>query len=84
LFGPASQASGGRETFELPLGARVRALAGDPGPASGEAPPAAPDTHPELAPGQRREAPVFKTVVPPAYEPIVRQLFAHRAVEPRP
>src|SRR5437773_2250553 len=71
-----------RERFELPLAARVHALGGGPAPpAAGEAPPPAPDARPDLAAAQRRDAPVLKMSVPPAYEAAVSAAFAHRGTE---
>jgi len=77
LFGPATDTSGGGGVFELPLGARVRGLGAAPAPPTGEPPPADSDVRPDLAPRQRREAPVLKANVPAAYEPIVRRMFGH-------
>src|SRR5439155_490423 len=73
-----------RARFDLPLAARVRALGGGPAPLFGEAPPPAPDARPDLAAAQRRDAPVPKMGVPPAYEAAVRALFAHRRGEEAP
>ena len=50
-----------------------------PAPPSGEPPPAADDERPALAAGQRSETPLTKMPVPPAYESLVRRLFAHGA-----
>src|SRR5437867_4364183 len=78
----ASAERAARERFELPLAARVRALAGGPAPpAAGEAPPPAPDARPDLAAAQRRDTPVLKMSVPPAYEAVVRAAFAHQGTE---
>src|SRR5439155_789431 len=78
LLGEASAERAARERFELPLAARVHALGGGPAPPSaGEAPPPAPDARPDLAAAQRRDAPVLKMSVPPAYEAVVRAAFAH-------
>ena len=85
LLGTASADRAARERFDLPLAARVRALGGAPRePAAGEAPAPAPDAHPDLAAQQRREAPVPKMAVPPAYEAAVRAVFAHRQREEVP
>ena len=82
LLGNASAERAARERFELPLAARVHALGGGPAPPSaGEAPPPAPDAHPDLAAAQRRDAPVLKMSVPPAYEAVVRAAFAHQGTE---
>ena len=71
--------------FDLPLAARVRALGGGAAPpSSGEAPPPAPDARPDLAAAQRRDAPVLKMSVPPAYEAVVRAAFAHQGTEAPP
>jgi hypothetical protein len=82
LLGAATDPRGGRETFDLPIVARVRSLGGGPRPPAGEGPPAAPDARPDLGAGQRRDAPVAKMDVPPAYEDIVRHVFAHGAGDP--
>jgi len=84
LLGEASAERAARARFDLPLAARVRALGGGPAPLSGEAPPPAPDARPDLAAAQRRDAPVPKMGVPPAYEAAVRALFAHRQGEEAP
>ncbi|HUE30079.1 MAG TPA: hypothetical protein VMR79_04350 [Verrucomicrobiae bacterium] len=85
LLGDASAERAARERFDLPLAARVRALGGGPAPPSAdEAPPPAPDARPDLAAAQRRDAPVLKMSVPPAYEAVVRAAFAHRGKEPPP
>src|SRR6059036_3747964 len=85
LLGEASAERAARERFELPLAARVHALGGGPAPPSaGEAPPPAPDARPDLAAAQRRDAPVLKMSVPPAYEAVVRAAFAHRGTEAPP
>ena len=82
LLGDASAERAARERFELPLAARVHAPGGGPAPpAAGEAPPPAPDARPDLAAAQRRDAPVLKMSVPPAYEAAVRAAFAHRGTE---
>jgi hypothetical protein len=80
LFGPPSaRRSGAAAMFELALAAPVRTRRGAPRRVSGEAPPAAPDKRPELGASQREHEPVSKMAVPPAYEAIVREVFAHRA-----
>jgi len=84
LLGDASAARAARERFDLPLAARVRALGGAPEPPSGDAPPPAPDARPDLAAAQRRDAPVLKMSVPPAYEAVVRALFARPGKEAPP
>ena len=84
LLGEASAERVARARFDLPLAARVRALGGGPAPLFGEAPPPAPDARPDLAAAQRRDAPVPKMGVPPAYEAAVRALFAHRRGEEAP
>src|SRR5438094_368221 len=85
LLGNASAERAARERFELPLAARVHALGGGPAPPSaGEAPPPAGDAHPDLAAAQRRDAPVLKMSVPPAYEAVVRAAFAHQGTEAPP
>jgi hypothetical protein len=84
LLGPATEPRPGRETFDVPIVARVRSLGGGPRPPSGEAPPAAPDARPDLGAGQRRDAPVARMDVPPAYEEIVRNVFAHRGGDRAP
>ena len=85
LLGEASAERAARERFDLPLAARVRALGGGAAPpSSGEAPPPAPDARPDLAAAQRRDAPVPKMSVPPAYEAAVRAVFAHQGREGPP
>jgi len=80
LFGPPSAGRlGERDAFELALTAPGRGSAPTPTPPSGEAPPAAEDERPALAAGQRSETPLTKMPVPPAYESLVRRLFAHGA-----
>ncbi|HYR97165.1 MAG TPA: hypothetical protein VEM57_10535, partial [Candidatus Binatus sp.] len=78
LLGPATEPRPGRDSFDVPIVARVRSLGGGPRPPSGEAPPAAADARPDLGAGQRRDAPVARMDVPPTYEDIVRNVFAHR------
>ncbi len=82
LLGNASAERAARARFDLPLAARVHALGGGPAPPSAdEAPPPAPDARPDLAAAQRRDAPVLKMSVPPAYEAVVRAAFAHQGTE---
>lgn len=79
LFGaPTDLPPRGGETFELAIDAPVRARPGGTRPASGEPPPAGADTHPELTRGARPEHAIRRMPVPPAYEAIVREVFAHR------
>jgi hypothetical protein len=79
---PSEPSAHGADTFELGIAARVRGRRGGGGPVAGEAPPAPPDAHPELASGQRAETAVHHMAVPAAYESLVREVFAHRdAVE---
>jgi hypothetical protein len=78
LFGPEQtrgDASSGR--FELGIVARVRTHRAAPRPPTGEPPPAAPDERPTLGARQRQEIAVRRMIVPPAFEPIVRRVFAH-------
>ena len=79
LFGPPTETGSGAGVFELPIGAHLRGLGAAPAPPAGEPPPAETDTRPDLAPRQRREAPVLRTDVPAAYETIVRRMFGHRS-----
>ena len=80
LFGPPTgRRAGGGETFALALAAPGRGSYPMPAPPSGEPPPAAEDERPALAAGQRSETPLTKMPVPPAYESLVRRLFAHGA-----
>jgi len=80
LFGPpSSRRAGESETFALALAAPGRGSSPMPAPPSGEPPPAADDERPALAAGQRSETPLTKMPVPPAYESLVRRLFAHGA-----
>jgi hypothetical protein len=71
-------------SFELSLAARMRALRGGDRPPGGPAPPADPDARPELAGDQRRESAAHRMAVPAAYEPVVREVFAHRRTTPDP
>src|SRR5438094_7239932 len=85
LLGDASAERAARERFDLPLAARVRTVRGGSAPpSSGEAPPPAPDARPDLAAAQRRDAPVLKMSVPPAYEAGVRAAFGHQGKEAPP
>jgi hypothetical protein len=63
--------------FELGIAARVRTRRAAPRPPTGETPPAAPDEHPVLGARQRIEVAVRRMMISPAYEPIVRRVFAH-------
>ena len=79
LYGePSDLSARSGDTFELGIAARVRGRRGGAGPLPGEAPPAPPDAHPELASGQRAETAVHHMAVPAAYESLVREVFAHR------
>jgi hypothetical protein len=83
LFGtPFEAEEAGDNTFELAIAARVRALRMDPRRPSGEPPPLARDARPALAARQRQEAATHRMPAPPAYESIVRTLFAHRETAP--
>jgi hypothetical protein len=64
--------------FPIGLAALVRGPRGDPGPPSGEAPPAEADAHPELAPVPLPPMPVPRTPIPAEWEAVVRTVFAHR------
>jgi hypothetical protein len=78
LFGPEQargDAPNGR--FELGIVARVRTHRASPHPPTGAPPPAAPDERPVLGARQRQEIAVRRMIVPPAFEPIVRRVFAH-------
>jgi hypothetical protein len=77
LLGAPSEPPRGGTAFELPFAARVRALGRGPRPPDDDAPLPMTDEHPSLSPAIRRDAPVARAVVPPAYEPLVRRLFAH-------
>jgi hypothetical protein len=80
LFGPpSSRRASESETFALALAAPGRGSSPMPAPPSGEPPPASDDERPALAAGQRSETPLTKMPVPPAYESLVRRLFAHGA-----
>jgi hypothetical protein len=68
--------------FPIGLAALVRGRHGDPGPPKGEAPPAEPDAHPELASVPRAPTPFPRTSVPPEWEAVVRSVFAHREGDP--
>jgi hypothetical protein len=82
LFGPATTDEVvGEGRFALGLAARVRSLETGPRPPTGDAPDAAPDSHPALATRQPPDAPAHRAAVPSAYAAIVRETFAHRAPE---
>lgn len=84
LFGAATEpGTEGGDTFELGIAAPVRARQAGPRRATGEPPPASADAHPETARATRAEQAIRKMPVPPAYEAIVREVFAHRG-DPRP
>ena len=55
----------------------MRSLETGPRPPTGDAPDAAPDTHPALATRQVPDAPAHRATVPAAYAAIVRETFAH-------
>jgi hypothetical protein len=74
---PADLAS--RTHFELGLVTRMRLERR--GGTGDNAPPPADDVRPRLVPSDRREELAHAMPVPRAYEPIVRQVFAHRAAE---
>ncbi len=79
LFGTRAvddEAAAGR--FPIGLAALVRGPSGEPGPPSGDAPPAELDQHPELAPAPRMPLPFPRTSVPPEWEAAVRAVFARR------
>jgi hypothetical protein len=79
LFGPATDVDPrGGDTFELAINAPVRAGRGGPRRPSGEAPAADRDTQPQLGRSTRGEQTIRRMPVPAAYEPIVREVFAHR------
>ena len=65
-----------------PAAARVKRRSSHGGTrrASGEPPPAGTDAHPDLARGGRPEHAIRRMPVPPAYEAIVRAVFAHRDI----
>jgi hypothetical protein len=78
LFGPPSEtAHADGDAFALAITARVRSPRAGPRPPSGEPPPVEADARPALADGQRRQLPVTKMPIPPAWEPLLRALFAH-------
>jgi len=82
LFGaPSDDLSGPGSAFELGLVARTRARREGARAPVGEAPPPETDARPELARRQRRESALHRMAVPPAYEAIVREVFAHRPVD---
>ncbi len=83
LFGtPTDVDPHGGDTFELAIGASVRAQRAGSRRATGEPPAAGADGHPELARAARAEHAIRRMPVPPAYEAIVREVFAHRDVAP--
>jgi hypothetical protein len=78
LYGVARDQEGTpRDRFELGIAARVRTRRAAARPPTGDTPPAAPDEHPVLGPRQRTEVAVRRMIVPPAYEPVVRKIYAH-------
>ncbi len=78
VFGAATEVDPrGSDTFELAISAPVRAQRAGPRRAYGEPPPAGDDAHPELARAARAEHAIRRMPVPPAYEAIVREVFAH-------
>jgi hypothetical protein len=79
LYGaPSDDGTTAPGRFPIGLAALVRGRHGDPGPPTGDAPPAEPDAHPELAPVPRAPTPFPRTPVPPEWEAVVRAVFAHR------
>jgi hypothetical protein len=83
LFGPATNDADPDEGhFALGLAARVRATHQGPRRPTGDAPAASSDEHPELAGLQRPDVPFHRASVPPAYDAVVRAVFAHRAPSP--
>ena len=82
LFGPATTSDVVDEgRFALGLAARVRTVQSGPRPPSGDVPDAGRDEHPTLAVRQRPDAPAHRVSVPPAYAAIVRDAFAHPAIQ---
>jgi hypothetical protein len=82
LYGPArTEDATPSGQFELGIAARVRTRRVTPRPPTGETPPAAPDEHPVLGPQKRTEVAVRRMIVPPAYEPVLRRIFAHAEEE---
>jgi len=80
LFGsPQDEVHTAADPFALALAARVHTRGAGPRPPSGEAPEASPDERPDLAARQRREDAAHRMSVGPAYERIVRSLYAHDA-----
>ncbi len=78
LFGsPQDEVHTAADPFALALAARVHTRGAGPRPPSGEAPEASPDERPDLAARQRREDAAHRMSVGPAYERIVRSLYAH-------
>jgi hypothetical protein len=86
LFGSPSNATGVGSRFELALGARVHGPRPGGHRPAGEPPPPTPDARPTLASRSRAQAAQQRMPIPPAYEAIVRELFAHRtaAIETAP
>ncbi|MBI3771050.1 MAG: hypothetical protein HY271_21470 [Deltaproteobacteria bacterium] len=83
LFGaPTELDPHGRDTFELAISAPVRAQRAGSRRATGEPPAADADGHPELARAAHTEHAIRRMPVPPAYEAIVREVFAHHDVAP--
>src|SRR5438093_1153452 len=81
LFGPPSRdAPGTSQRFALSLAARVHAGRGGPGEGAAPPPAPTPDTHADLAAGQRAEAAVPRMPVPPAYEALVRRHFGREGL----
>jgi hypothetical protein len=80
LFGPATDDGLGEPdgSFELAIAARMRAERLGERRADTIAPPADRDARPALAGDQRRESAAHRMTVPPAYEAVVREVFAHR------
>lgn len=79
LFGGERVEPGdGGASFELSLAARMRSDSAGGTAASGPPPAAAPDAKPALAGNQRRENAAHRMTVPASYEPVVREVFAHR------
>ena len=80
LFGPATDDGLGDSdgSFELAIAARMRADRLGDRRADATAPPADRDARPTLAADQRRENAAHRMTVPPAYETVVREVFAHR------
>ena len=78
LYGAArADEPGGGSRFELAIAARVRTRPGGALDPAGGAPPAEPDRNPALAAAQWPEKPAHRMAVPPAWQGVVRRLFAH-------